>query len=119
VVFDEAAAAGKEAAEEDVVRRITEEATVKSAAEEAAATRVAEGRATEEAAVKASAAEAIGAAGGSPAPGQTPSAAGPRGLWLQVAPPHRPNVPTWVFGNLSLSSFLSPFGLILLLPFFA
>jgi hypothetical protein len=37
-----------------------------------------------------------------------------------VAPPHRPNIPTGVFGNLSLSSslplFSSPF-FILLLPF--
>jgi hypothetical protein len=32
---------------------------------------------------------------------------GPRGRWLQVALPHQPNVPTGVFGNLSLSSFLS------------
>jgi hypothetical protein len=41
---------------------------------------------------------------------------------LQVVPPCQPNVPTGVFGNLSLSSFLSPFylfvwGFILLLPF--
>jgi hypothetical protein len=47
---------------------------------------------------------------------------GPRGLRLQVAPPHQPNVPTGVFGNLGLSNFLSPFslflcGFILLLPF--
>jgi hypothetical protein len=38
-----------------------------------------------------------------------------------VAPPHRPNIPTGVFRNLDLSSFLSPFspfcGFIFLLPF--
>jgi hypothetical protein len=37
-----------------------------------------------------------------------PQRPGPRGLRLQVAPPHQPNVPTGVFGNLGLSSFLSP-----------
>jgi hypothetical protein len=46
-----------------------------------------------------------------------------RGLRLQAAPPRQPNVTTGVFGNLGLSSFLSPFspffqwGFILLLHF--
>jgi hypothetical protein len=30
---------------------------------------------------------------------------------LQVVPPRQPNVPIGVFGNLGLSSFLSPFSL--------
>jgi hypothetical protein len=41
-------------------------------------------------------------------PARRPERLGPRGLWLQVAPPRQPNIPIGVFGNLSLSSFLSP-----------
>jgi hypothetical protein len=59
--------------------------------------------------MKAAVAKAVGAAGGSPAPARRRQRPGPRGLQLQVAPPHRPNIPTGVFGNLGLSSFLSPF----------
>jgi hypothetical protein len=58
-VRDEVAAADKEATDK--------RATAKRAAEEAAVTKAAEERVTEEAA---------GATGGSPAPGQAPSAAG-------------------------------------------
>jgi hypothetical protein len=104
-VLDDAAAADKEAAD----KRATKEAAVKRAVEE---------RATEEATVMVAAAEevaskvmdeAAGAAGGSPALARRPWRPGPRGLRLQVAPTHRPNVPIGVFGNLSLSNFLSPF----------
>jgi hypothetical protein len=109
VVLDEAAAADKEATD----KRAAEEAMVKRAAEE---------RVTEEATVKTATAEEV-AAKLRMRPQELPGArrpltrrpwrSGPRGLQLQVAPPCLPNVPTGVFGNLSLSSFLSPFS-----PFF-
>jgi hypothetical protein len=117
-VLDDVAAADKEAAD----KRATKEAAVKRAVEE---------RATEEATVMSAAAEevaskimdeAAGAAGGSPAPARRPWRPGPRGLRLQVAPTHRPNVPIGVFGNLSLSNFLSPFFFVWLhslIPLFA
>jgi hypothetical protein len=75
------------------------EVTDKRAMEEAAAKRVAEERATEEAAVKAAATEdvagkttveAAGAAGGSPAPGQVPSAVGAK----RVVAPSGSTLPT-------------------------
>jgi hypothetical protein len=57
-------------------------------------------------------------------PARCPQRLGPRGMWLQAAPPCQPNVPTGVFGNLGLSSFLYPFspfsfqwGFILLIHF--
>jgi hypothetical protein len=85
-VLDEVVAADNEV----VVRRAVEGAAVKRVAEEAAVMRVVEERVTEEATVKkvveerateevaakAAAAEATGAARGSLAPGQAPSAAG-------------------------------------------
>jgi hypothetical protein len=110
VGLDEAAATDKEA----TGKRATEEAATKRAVEE---------RAVKEATVKVAVAEevaskttdeAVGAAGGSPAPIRCPQRPGPRELRLQVVPPRQPNVPTGVFGNLSLSSFLSPFS-----PFFS
>jgi hypothetical protein len=111
-VVDDKEATNKRATEEAAAKRATEErateeATAKKAAEERAAEeatvkKAAEERVTEEAAVKAVAAEATGAAGGSSTPGQAPSAAGVK---RAAAPPHRPNVPTGVFGNLGLSNF--------------
>jgi hypothetical protein len=105
VVLDEAAAVDKEATD----KRAVEEATAKRANEE---------RAT----VKTATAEEV-AAKLRMRPQELPGArrpltrrpwrSGPIGLQLQVAPPCLPNVPTGVFGNLSLSSFLSPFS-----PFF-
>jgi hypothetical protein len=52
-------------------------------------------------------------------PARCPQWSGPRGLQLQAAPLCQPNIPTKVFGNLDLSSFLSFFqlGFILLLHF--
>jgi hypothetical protein len=102
-VRDEAAAADKEAAEEAAVKRAAEEAAAKKAAEEA----------TE----KAATVKAAGAVGGLPAPARRRQRPWPRGLRLQVAPPRRPNVPTGVFGNLGLSSSLSPFLLHSYYPF--
>jgi zinc D-Ala-D-Ala carboxypeptidase len=105
-VHDEAAVADKEAMD----KRVTEEAAVKQAAEEATTKKAAEERAAEEAAVKKAAGErAAGAVGGSPAPGQAPSAAGAK---RSAAPPRRPNIPIGVFGNLGFSSSLPFF------PFF-
>jgi hypothetical protein len=54
---------------------------------------------------EATAKRVAGAVGDSPAPGQGPSMAGAK----RAAPTHQPNAPTWVFGNLGLSSFLSFF----------
>jgi hypothetical protein len=65
------------------------EAMDKRATEEAVAKRATKERATKEAVVMAAAAEEVAG--------------------KIVAPPRYPNVPIGVFGNLSLSSFLSPF----------
>jgi hypothetical protein len=131
-VLDEAAAADKEA----VDKRAADEAVLKRAAEEAAAMRIAEERATEEttakkdaeeraaeeATVKAAAAEAVGAARGSPAPGQAPSAAGakraaaPSGSTPLAKHPYR-GVWKPQFVQLSLPLFSFFCGFILLLPF--
>jgi hypothetical protein len=105
VVLDEAAATDKEATD----KRVVEEAMAKRATEE---------RAT----VKTTTAEEVAAKlrmrpqelpGARRPLTRRPLRSGPRGLRLQVAPPCLPNVPTGVFGNLGLSSFLSPFS-----PFF-
>jgi hypothetical protein len=91
-VRDEVAAADKEATDK--------RAAAKRAAQEAAVTKAAEERVTEEAA---------GATGAHRPPARRHQRPGPRGLRLQVAPPHRPNVPTRVFGNLDLSSSIPLF----------
>jgi hypothetical protein len=115
-------AAAKKAAMEAAAKRATEEAmmkraTTKKATEEATTKRVTEGatgkRVTEEATMKATADEevtdkttdeAAGAVGDSPALGQAPLVARAK---RAAAPPRQPNVPTEVFGNLGLSSFLA------------
>jgi hypothetical protein len=103
-VLDEAATTTSTADKEAIDKRATEEAVMKRAVEE---------RAVEEATTKAVAAEevadkivdeAAGAAGGSPAPSQVPIVVRAK---RAAAPPHQPNVPTGLFGNLGLSSFLS------------
>jgi hypothetical protein len=128
-VLDEVAAADKEAAnkraaEEAVARRATEEATVKRATEEIASKRVVEERATkeavtkkateeraaEESTTKAAAVKAIGAAGGSPAPGQVPSVAGAKRAAASsgsTSPAKRPYRGVWKprFVQLSLPLF--------------
>jgi hypothetical protein len=86
-------------------------------------TRVAEERATEEAVAKAATAEAAGATGGSPAPGQAPSAAGAKRAMApsgSTPPAKRPYRGVWKprFVQLSLPLFSPLFcGFILLLPF--
>jgi hypothetical protein len=115
-------AAVKKAVTEAAAKRAIEEAmtkwaTAKKATEEATTKRVTEGamgkRVTEEAAMKATADEevtdkttdeAAGAVKDSPAPGQAPLVARAK---RAAAPPRQPNVPTEVFGNLGLSSFLA------------
>jgi hypothetical protein len=115
MVLDETAASTATADKEATYKRAAEEAAMKRAAEEATVKRAMEERAAEEATTKAAAAkevagktanEVAGAAEGSPAPGQAPSVAGAK---RAAAPPHQPNVPIGVFGNLSSSSFLSLF----------
>jgi hypothetical protein len=115
-VLDEAATTNAVADKEAADRRAVEEAAVKRAAEE---------RDAEEATVKAAAAEevagktvdeAVGAAGGSPAPGQAPSVAGakraavPRGSTPLAKCPYRGVwKPRVVLLSLSLSLFSSFF----------
>jgi hypothetical protein len=102
VVLDMAAAADKEATD----KRAAEEAVAKRAIEERAAKEATAKAAVAEEVAGKTADEAAGAAGGSPAPGQAPSVAKAK---RAVAPPHQPNVPTGVFGNLDLSHFVSLF----------
>jgi hypothetical protein len=111
-------AAVKKAVTEAAAKRAVEEAMTKWAtAKKATTKRVTEGamgkRVTEEAAMKATADEevtdkttdeAAGAVKDSPAPGQAPLVARAK---RAAAPPRQPNVPTEVFGNLGLSSFLA------------
>jgi hypothetical protein len=115
-VCDEAAVADKEAADKGAA----EEATMKRAAEEAVAKKAVEERAAEEVVVKAAAAEATGAARGSPAPSQTPPAAGAkRSAVLSGSTPMAkcPYRGVWKPRFVQLSPpFFFPFS-ILLLPF--
>jgi hypothetical protein len=104
-VLDEAIVADKEATD----RRAVEEVTAKWAAEEAATERATEETMVKKAAEERAAEEAAGAARSSPALARRRQQSGLGGLRLPVAPPRQSNVPTGVFGNLGLSSFLSPF----------
>jgi hypothetical protein len=88
-------AAEERAAEEAAVKRAAEERAAKEAAAKATAAKEVAGKTTDEATV---------AVGGSLAPNQVPTVAEAKRV---AAPPRQPNVPTWVFRNLSLSSFLS------------
>jgi hypothetical protein len=90
-----AAAADKEAAEEAVVTRATEEAVEKATADKEAASK----RTVNEATMKGA---TVGVAGDSLAPGQAPSLVA--GTKRSAAPPHRPNDLTGTFGNLGLST---------------
>jgi hypothetical protein len=112
-VLDEVAVTTTVAEKEATDKRVVKVVAARRAAEERAAKEAAVKRAAEEAAAKATAAkevagkttdEATVAVGGSLAPNQVPTVAEAKRV---AAPPRQPNVPTWVFRNLSLSSFLS------------
>jgi hypothetical protein len=90
-----AAAADKEAAEEAVVTRATEEAVEKATADKEAASK----RTVNEATMKGA---TVGVAGDSLAPGQAPSLVA--GTKRSAAPPRRLNDLTGTFGNLGLST---------------
>jgi hypothetical protein len=103
-VRDEVATTSAVANKEAANKRAVDEAVVKRAVEERDAEEVvAKAAAVEEVAGK-TADEAAGAVGESPASSQAPTVDGAK---RAAAPPRQPNVPTGVFGILSLSSFLS------------